>query len=39
VLAILAIAVLLLGLWPAPLIDVMATTLQGLADHMVQSKL
>jgi NADH-quinone oxidoreductase subunit M len=39
VLAVLAVAVLLLGLWPAPLIDVMATTLQGLADHVVQSKL
>jgi len=38
-LAILAVAVLLLGLWPAPLIDAMATTLQGLAEHMVQSKL
>ena len=39
VLGILALAVLLLGLWPAPLFDVMATTLQGLADHVVQSKL
>ena len=39
VLAILAFAVLLLGVWPAPLIDVMSATLQGLADHMVQSKL
>jgi len=39
VLGILALAVLLLGLWPAPLIDAMATTLQGLADHVVQSKL
>ncbi len=39
VLGILAAAVLLLGLWPAPLIDAMATTLQGLADHVVQSKL
>jgi NADH-quinone oxidoreductase subunit M len=39
VLAVLALAVLLLGLWPAPLIDVMATTLEGLADHVVQSKL
>ncbi len=38
-LAILAVAVLLLGLWPAPLIDAMAATLQGLAEHMVQSKL
>jgi len=39
VLGVLALAVLLLGLWPAPLIDVMAATLQGLADHVVQSKL
>lgn len=39
VLGVLALAVLLLGLWPAPLIDAMATTLQGLADHVVQSKL
>jgi NADH-quinone oxidoreductase subunit M len=39
VLGILAIAVLLLGLWPAPLIDAMAVTLQALADHVVQSKL
>ena len=39
VLGILAFAVLLLGLWPAPLVDAMAATLQGLADHMVQSKL
>ena len=39
VLGILALAVLLLGLWPAPLIDAMATTLQGLAEHAVQSKL
>jgi NADH-quinone oxidoreductase subunit M len=39
VLGILALAVLLLGLWPAPLIDAMAATLQGLADHVLQSKL
>jgi NADH-quinone oxidoreductase subunit M len=39
VLVILALAVLLLGLWPAPLFDAMAATLQGLADHVVQSKL
>ncbi len=39
VLSILAAAVLLLGLWPAPLIDAMAVTLQALADHVVQSKL
>jgi NADH-quinone oxidoreductase subunit M len=39
VLGILAFAVLLLGLWPAPLVDAMSATLQGLADHVVQSKL
>ena len=39
VLGILAASVLLLGVWPAPLIDAMAATLQGLADHVVQSKL
>jgi NADH-quinone oxidoreductase subunit M len=39
VLGILALAVLLLGLWPAPLFDAMAATLQGLAEHVVQSKL
>jgi len=39
VLGILAAAVLLLGLWPAPLIDAMAVILQALADHVVQSKL
>jgi NADH:ubiquinone oxidoreductase subunit 4 (subunit M) len=35
----LAVAVLLLGLWPAPLIEAMEPTLQALADHMMQSKL
>src|SRR6056297_2102524 len=39
VLGVLAFAVLLLGLWPAPLIEAMAATLQALADHVVQSKL
>jgi len=39
VLGVLAFAVLLLGLWPAPLIEAMAVTLQALADHVVQSKL
>ena len=39
VLGTLAAAVLLLGLWPAPLIEAMEPTLQALADHMMQSKL
>ncbi|MEJ2514492.1 MAG: NADH-quinone oxidoreductase subunit M [Gammaproteobacteria bacterium] len=39
VLAILAVSVLLLGLWPQPLVEVMEPTLQGLADHFLRSKL
>ncbi len=39
VLGILAFAVLLLGLWPAPLLEVMGPTLQQLLEQMVQSKL
>ncbi len=38
-LAVLAAAVLLLGLWPQPLVEVMEPTLQGLADHFLRSKL
>ena len=39
VLAVLAIAVLILGLWPAPLIDIMEVTLSNLLDHVALSKL
>jgi len=39
VLGILAVSVLLLGLWPQPLIEAMEPTLQALADHFVRSKL
>ncbi|MCU0976362.1 MAG: NADH-quinone oxidoreductase subunit M [Steroidobacteraceae bacterium] len=39
VLAILAVAVLLLGLWPAPLLDVMRPTLAQLVEQMLASKL
>ncbi len=39
ILAVLAVAVLLLGVWPAPLIDVMEQTLGHLLDHVAQSKL
>jgi len=39
VLGILALAVLLLGLWPAPLLEVMGPTIQHLLEQMVQSKL
>ncbi|HEX7047226.1 MAG TPA: NADH-quinone oxidoreductase subunit M [Gammaproteobacteria bacterium] len=39
VLALLAVAVLLFGLWPAPLIEVMDVTVQNLVEHVMQSKL
>ncbi|HEY5666534.1 MAG TPA: NADH-quinone oxidoreductase subunit M [Gammaproteobacteria bacterium] len=39
ILAILAVAVLLLGVWPAPLVEVMDATLAGLLEHVMQSKL
>ena len=39
VLAILALAVLLLGVWPAPLIEVMDASVAGLLEHIRQSKL
>jgi NADH-quinone oxidoreductase subunit M len=39
VLAILAAAVLLVGLWPAPLVDMMNTTIQQLIEQLGQSKL
>jgi NADH-quinone oxidoreductase subunit M len=39
VLGVLAISVLLLGLWPAPLVDMMSATLQHLVEQMGQSKL
>jgi NADH-quinone oxidoreductase subunit M len=39
VLAVLAIAVLFFGLWPAPLVEVMDQTLSQLLAHVVQSKL
>ena len=38
-LALLAGAVLLLGLWPAPLFELMETTLNHLAEHISQSKI
>jgi NADH-quinone oxidoreductase subunit M len=38
-LAVLAAAVLLLGVWPAPLIEAMSETLGQLLAHVVQSKL
>ena len=38
-LALLAIAVLALGLWPAPLVDVMHATVDNLIQHIMVSKL
>ena len=38
VLGVLAIAVLLVGLWPAPLLDVMRATTQHLAEQLLVSK-
>jgi NADH-quinone oxidoreductase subunit M len=38
ILALLAVAVLLFGLWPAPLFEVMHPTLQHLFEHILQSR-
>jgi len=39
VLGVLAVAVLILGVWPAPLLDVMGPTVQNLLELMMRSKL
>ena len=39
VLAVLAAGVLLLGLWPAPLLEVMQPSVQHLVEQIVTSKL
>jgi NADH-quinone oxidoreductase subunit M len=39
ILACLAIAVLLFGLWPAPLFEIMHPTLEHLFEHIIQSKM
>jgi NADH-quinone oxidoreductase subunit M len=39
ILASLAIAVLLLGVWPAPLLDVMGVTVEHLLQQMAATKL
>ncbi len=39
VLAILAVSVLIVGLWPAPLVDMMNTTIEQLVQQVGQSKL
>ena len=38
-LMVLAVAVLIVGVWPAPLVTAMDSTLGALLDHVVQSKL
>jgi NADH-quinone oxidoreductase subunit M len=38
-LMVLAVAVLLMGLWPAPIVEAMEQTLAALLNHVVQSKL
>jgi NADH-quinone oxidoreductase subunit M len=38
-LMVLAVAVLIVGIWPAPIVSAMDTTLGALLDHVVQSKL
>ncbi len=39
VLSVLAIVVLILGLWPAPLLDVLGPSIDHLVEHISQSKL
>jgi NADH-quinone oxidoreductase subunit M len=39
VLAVLAVAVILLGVWPAPLLDVMRPTIESLVGQLMASKL
>ena len=39
ILAVLAVAVLALGVWPAPLVDAMEATLAQLLSHVLESKL
>jgi NADH-quinone oxidoreductase subunit M len=38
VLGVLAVAVLLIGLWPTPLVDLMHTSVANLLEHIVKSK-
>jgi NADH-quinone oxidoreductase subunit M len=39
IMTVLAVAVLVLGLWPAPVIEVMHTSVESLLQHMSVSKL
>jgi len=38
ILSVLAVAVLLFGVWPAPLFEIMHPTLTHLFEHIMQSK-
>jgi NADH-quinone oxidoreductase subunit M len=39
ILGLLAVFVLGLGLWPAPVVDVMSATVENLVNHIIQTKL
>ena len=39
ILAVLAVMVLLFGLWPAPLLEVMGPSVEHLLEHLARSKL
>jgi len=39
VLSLLAVAVLTVGIWPAPLLDVMRATTQHLSEQLLMSKI
>ena len=39
VLTVLAVGVLLLGVWPAPLVDMMNVTIEALLEQVAQGKL
>jgi NADH-quinone oxidoreductase subunit M len=39
ILGVLAVAVLLLGIWPAPLLELMQASVQHLVEQIVTSKL
>jgi NADH-quinone oxidoreductase subunit M len=38
VLGVLAVAILFFGLWPQPLVDMMAASVDNLLQHIIQSK-
>ena len=39
ILSVLAVSVLVLGIWPAPLLELMQPTIQNLIEHVADSKL